>query len=732
MQKKRLCLLIGALIVLNVLSISGNANEIKESAQIAPSNPRPDYTNHSPIRIIGNSQFVPNATNGVISGSGAISDPYIISGWDINSSSATGIFIESTTLYFIINNCYIHGEWMSGINGIQFIFVQNGTVQNSNMTSNDNGIILENSNKNTINRNNFTINFNGSSILSSNSNAISNNSFYISNINIEGAYNNLISNNSLISASLSLETSNSNTIIKNTIRNSGTGMNINDANNNHIWENIISNCGSGFSVFGSNENYICNNNISQIEWDAMEIGRTTSNYIINNSISGKGNGIEFQNCISQTLYGNRFYNCSIIIFGGIEPIKPFNSHIITPNNTVNEKPIYYYTNQSHGSIPLNAGEVILMFCSNFTIRDQNLSYGTIGLYMVDSNNCTITNTTCSFDYWGISLSSSDCNIISNSKIFSNKGMGITISGSNLNNITKNLVWLNEAEGITVNGGLCNRISFNNVVNNNDGISLGYSSESSTISNNTISSSNNGIVIMYGSNNNTVQNNYIDSCTQDGIWVCFSDLNKVLYNNLSDNLYGVALDNSNNNKISYNVFYNNTFYGNYIWSNAIFNHIHHNNFFCNNGAGSIRDPAHIQGYDEVGNNFWNDTNGEGNFWSDWTGPDFNHDGIVDNKYNISGGMNANDLFPLVNSVKDAGAKIPEFLILPTPIILSILMLISGIVMIRRRLYKTRHQLKPDISVNITTNGDSHVREPDAQRTEKNPVIIHLTQKETVKL
>src|SRR5713101_8713986 len=67
----------------------------------------PTYTSHSPIWIMGNSGFI--TANGVTGGSGTPSDPYVISGWDINASNvAAGIVVKDTTAPFIIRNVYVH------------------------------------------------------------------------------------------------------------------------------------------------------------------------------------------------------------------------------------------------------------------------------------------------------------------------------------------------------------------------------------------------------------------------------------------------------------------------------------------------------------------------------------------------------------------------------------------------------------------------------------------------
>jgi hypothetical protein len=116
----------------------------------------------------------------------------------------------------------------------------------------------------------------------------------------------------------------------------------------------------------------------------------------------------------------------------------------------------------------------------------------------------------------------------------------------------------------------------------------------------------------------------------------------------------------------NAGYDVYFYG----SNS--NYIHHNNFINNNAGG-------VQAYDDTGTNYWN-TSSEGNYWSDWTSPDNNNDGIVDYPYQIDGGAGVKDNYPLVGQV-----VIPQFPALPfTVIIIVILFLaVGGFVRKKRR-------------------------------------------------
>ncbi len=65
------------------------------------------YAERAPIEIGGDGNFT--AENGVVSGSGTASDPFVIGGWEINASQQTGVHIMDTTAHFTLRNVFVHG-----------------------------------------------------------------------------------------------------------------------------------------------------------------------------------------------------------------------------------------------------------------------------------------------------------------------------------------------------------------------------------------------------------------------------------------------------------------------------------------------------------------------------------------------------------------------------------------------------------------------------------------------
>ncbi len=118
-----------------------------------------------------------------------------------------------------------------------------------------------------------------------------------------------------------------------------------------------------------------------------------------------------------------------------------------------------------------------------------------------------------------------------------------------------------------------------------------------------------------------------------------------------NKIGVHLANSSNGRINECVFDQNTGYAiNILMSNKIT--IWNNTFTSNNGVTSKYNSSICQARDDFiyfWQNYWNSSSGFGNYWSDWTSPDKNNDGIVDLPYNISGSAGAKDYYPLTEKV-----------------------------------------------------------------------------------
>jgi parallel beta-helix repeat protein len=99
-----------------------------------------DYIVHDPISVTNDNELAAVAN----SGTGTVTDPYIITGWNITGSSTHGISITGTTQHFRVEKCWIESSVEYGSCGIYVDNVSAGTttIINNTCNSNCNGISL--------------------------------------------------------------------------------------------------------------------------------------------------------------------------------------------------------------------------------------------------------------------------------------------------------------------------------------------------------------------------------------------------------------------------------------------------------------------------------------------------------------------------------------------------------------------------------------------------------------
>ncbi len=119
------------------------------------------YTPHAPILIVGDGNFTP--ANGVLGGSGTPADPYVISGWEINTTwLPRGIEIRNTTSSFVIRDVLVYSSYtppvISGQDGIYLVNVSSGRVENVTVSNERSGIRIEDSSYMTLQGNTLSSN----------------------------------------------------------------------------------------------------------------------------------------------------------------------------------------------------------------------------------------------------------------------------------------------------------------------------------------------------------------------------------------------------------------------------------------------------------------------------------------------------------------------------------------------------------------------------------------------
>ncbi len=218
------------------------------------------------------------------------------------------------------------------------------------------------------------------------------------------------------------------------------GIVIQSSDNVIIEDNLIYNNGDqGIRIFSSNHNSIRDNIISNNAYYGIWLYNSKENIIKNNT----------------------FLNNGLVIREGdyayfVQSIE---------NNTVNEKPLYYYLNARGISIPKDAGEIILVNCSNIDIEDFSISNASIGLEIAYSSFINVSHNNFSYNNLnGIRLYYSKDISISSNLLEANGWSGLSIWYSDNNSVSHNIIDDNLYDNIELLFS-SNNIVFSNIIRN---------------------------------------------------------------------------------------------------------------------------------------------------------------------------------------------------------------------------------------------------------------------------
>ena len=316
-------------------------------------------------------------------------------------------------------------------------------------------------------------------------------------------------------------------------------------------ENVIQNCSCRNNFFSgiylnsqSNRNIISNNTISNIQVSGIWVEDSIGNYLSKHVIQNCGKGISLDKSGNSYLRNNEMVNCGLAVDGS--SLSDYINDVDT-SNIVNGKTLYYYIDENGIMVPSDAGEVILVNCTNCNISNLDLSDGTIGVELAYSSH----------------------NIISGNIINGNNLVAIDLdcSSNNYNTVKGNTI-LDNNYGIDVDLSHYNTFQDNVVHDNGAAFSLDYS-DGNVIVQNDIQDNWNGLYLS-NSNNNNINHNTIKDCGFNGIYLLFSKGN-IIKNNEMVNcgllVYGASLSEYINDVDTSNTVNGKTLYY-YIDENGI--------------------------------------------------------------------------------------------------------------------------------------------------------------------
>ncbi|MBN1801065.1 MAG: right-handed parallel beta-helix repeat-containing protein, partial [Candidatus Lokiarchaeota archaeon] len=416
-------------------------------------------------------------------------------------------------------------------------------------------------------------------------------------------YNNTISNNdvSYNTRGIKLTGFTNNNVIDNEVNdNQEYGINIVASDNNMLIGNTIKGSNYGIYSWSSTDNLISGNELNNSIFYTMRICDCSRTIVSDNTLSVHGD-IDLSSCVNATVKKNSLNNCGInlrycqdplvfeneingdgfFVYGSIVDLA---THEINTTNKINGKPAYYYVNEiGLGSNNFtNAGQIIMINCSNSVLSDQNITNTSAAIYMYSSSHNIISGNRLEDNYEGIYLHENcEYNVISdntinknyysvyqlyysvNNSIFDNEitnnhfgiylqkgGENFTISGNNIS--------FNDWYGLRIDNARHIVVSENHIHNNLYGLDLSNIYDNSIIAANIACNNERGISI-HGHNNivwgNKINNSY---------WgLTLSTYNSSILGNIArNNSYGIQISHRNNNTVSGNTAIENE-YGFYL-------------------------------------------------------------------------------------------------------------------------------------------------------------------------
>ncbi len=476
-------------------------------------------TPHSPIIITSDSNFATQAGNEMWPGNGSASNPYIIESFDIDVAGGNyGVHISDTTVYFIIQHCFIQNAIIACI----FLErVQNGQLFNNTCYDYSTGILLEDSDDNQVIKNNCTMSKYGGygiDLDDSHYNVIANNT--CSDNDSRGIYlywsdfcqliNNTCYANDrgIITNAADHTTLTDNTCYSNTLR----GIVFWGGDQLTVANNTVYNTGAwGFEIDGVYDSTFSDNLCYQNSHGMYIEGNSQENQISDNTCYLNDYGIFLSGSRTNSIVNN---NCSDNNLAGISL---YNSDLNNLSDNICE------TNLENG--------ISLTYSDSNTLEYNNCSSNTLnGIHLINSISNRLTDNICQ-----------------------DSDIGINVEYSTSNELIDNLCQVNDF-GILLNNSKFSQLSHNTCESNSIvGIRL-YQANSSTVIYNDVKMNNIGILLEESDSNKIYYNTFEDNTWYGVRVIGFSHFNQIKWNLLQTNVNN-ALDNCTNNLFDYNYWSN---------------------------------------------------------------------------------------------------------------------------------------------------------------------------------
>jgi parallel beta-helix repeat protein len=270
----------------------------------------------------------------------------------------------------------------------------------------------------------------------------------------------------------------------------------------------------------------------------------------------------------------------------------------------------------------------------------------IAISAYGSFNNILTFNILRYDCAGIVVRAAEGNVITDNEIYEISDSAICLQqGCQRNEIARNIIYKIgqvtplKGEGVVINGSVGSALNIGNKIRDNtiyncylSGLSLNHVQDLEITGNLMYANYQRGV-------NGTGGNIYI-KMTGDP-FLEYENKDIVIHNNrvhsAAGNGSGIYMQSARNVRITYNDIYLNAFAGIVVWNVTSLCQVNRNN---------IRNNAVHEAWDNGVTMTWDDGS-RGNYWGNYTGFDYNNDGIGDIPYTLDGPKKSKDYFPLMN-------------------------------------------------------------------------------------
>jgi len=192
----------------------------------------------------------------------------------------------------------------------------------------------------------------------------------------------------------------------------------------------------GIDIVGSASGIVHNNSVESNQQSGIWLAESQNMTVSGNNMSLNGIGVMLRTSMNITMTGNHFVGEGVE-FQYDDSQSYWDSNHIDITNTVNGKSLCYFSGVSGGSVPADAGQVILASCSNMIIANQTIRDAGIDIQLAYSSGIVVKNCSLSGSRLGIFFGSTSGCQVENNAIFDHSSFGVWIYEG-----TDNTIWNN--------------------------------------------------------------------------------------------------------------------------------------------------------------------------------------------------------------------------------------------------------------------------------------------------